>query len=230
MRIPRLYVPALDAAEVQLEADSSRRLRKVLRLGGGDRVTLFDGAGLEADAVLLDGARAAAVESTRRVSEPGPLVHLHPALIRANRFDWVIEKAVELGATSITPVISERSLIGERGDRAERWRRIAIEAAEQSNRKLMPSVRAPVLLETALEAAPGKLIVAWEREKLAPLGHAIEGAAELSLFTGPEGGYSDAEIKAARAAGAELVTLGPFTLRAETAAIVALGAIRLALA
>jgi 16S rRNA (uracil1498-N3)-methyltransferase len=227
VRVPRLYVPSLDASEVQLSPERTRRLRKVLRLREGDRLILFDGAGLEADAVLLEGACAASVKTTRQVTEQGPSVHLYPALIRANRLDWVIEKAVELGAASITPVICERSLIDESGDRSERWRRIAIEAAEQSNRKLLPPVHRPAVFEAALRAASGRLIVAWEAEKAASLAQAVKCAGEVALFTGPEGGYSDAEIGAARAAGADLITLGPHTLRAETAAIVALGAVML---
>lgn len=228
MRVPRLYVPQLEAPTVELGAESARRLKRVLRLRTGANLVLFDGKVLEADAVLLEGGRVASVTATRRVTEPGPRIHLFPALIRANRFDWVIEKAVELGAASITPVICEHSLIDESGDRADRWRRIAIEAAEQSNRKLLPPVQQPQRLEAALAAATGKLIVAWEGEKATALQPSLKGADEISLFTGPEGGYSEAEIESSRAAGAALVTLGPFTLRAETAAIVALGAARLA--
>ena len=227
MRIPRLYVPELNRTVVGLDADSARRLKKVMRMSDGDRVTLFDGRGLEADAVLVEGGRHVSISALRQVEESGPIIHLYPALIRANRFDWVIEKAVELGARSIRPVVCERSLIDEAGDRSERWRRLAIEAAEQSGRKLLPEVHPPQRLETALTNAAGKLVVAWEREPSATVAESVHHTSELSLFTGPEGGYSDAEIENARISGANLVTLGPYTLRAETAAIILLGAAKL---
>jgi 16S rRNA (uracil1498-N3)-methyltransferase len=225
--VPRLYVPELSTERVELDVDTVRRLKKVLRLRGGDRLVLFDGLGLEADALLEEGGRAATVLTKRQVTESGPSIHLYPALVRANRFDWVVEKAVELGASSITPVVCERSLIDETGDRSERWRRVVIEAAEQSNRKLLPAINAPQRFEVALAAAGKKAVVAWEGEKSRTLQQSVENRQEISLFTGPEGGYSDREIECAQQAGAELVTLGPYTLRAETAAIVGLGAVRL---
>lgn len=227
MRIPRLYVPELGSEQVALDRESARRLKKVLRLRAGDPLTLFDGKGIEADAVLLEGGLTASVKATRKVGESGRPIHLYPALIRANRFDWVIEKAVELGASSIHPVVCERSLIDETGDRADRWRRLSIEAAEQSSRTLLPPVHAPRRFEAAIEEAGGTIVLAWEGETTVTLREALPEAKELSLFTGPEGGYSEAEIEVARRAGARLITLGPYTLRAETAAIVALGAVRL---
>ncbi|HEX5940405.1 MAG TPA: RsmE family RNA methyltransferase [Dehalococcoidia bacterium] len=227
MRIPRLYVPELNRTVVGLDAGSARRLKKVLRMSDGDRVTLFDGKGLEADAVLVEDGRQVSISALRQVEESGPVIHLYPALIRANRFDWVVEKAVELGARSIRPVVCERSLIDEAGDRSERWRRLVIEAAEQSGRKLLPEVHPPQRFETAIAEAAGGVILAWEGEKLATLREAVQDASELSLFAGPEGGYSDAEVEMGKRAGATLVTLGPYTLRAETAAIILLGASKL---
>jgi 16S rRNA (uracil1498-N3)-methyltransferase len=93
LSVPRLYVPELSTERVELDVDTVRRLKKVLRLRGGDRLVLFDGLGLEADALLEEGGRAATVLTKRQVTESGPSIHLYPALARANRFDWVVEKA-----------------------------------------------------------------------------------------------------------------------------------------
>ncbi|MEX2238030.1 MAG: RsmE family RNA methyltransferase [Dehalococcoidia bacterium] len=226
MRVPRFYTASdLRKDEVTLEPDTTRRLRTVLRLRPGDLVRLFDGAGREAKGRLLEGG-AIAVYSRGKAHEQGPEVHLFPALFKANRFDWLVEKAVELGATAIHPVVCERSILDERSRRAARWRRIAVEAAEQSERRVIPPVHEAVSFQRGLEEAPGLKVFAWEGEPSRRIDVATLGeGAPVSIFTGPEGGYTDAEVEMARAAGALIVTLGQFTLRAETAAVVALGAV-----
>ena len=110
MRIPRIYVATgLGEETVALPSDTARRLSKVLRLRSGDRVDLFDGRGGVAEAVLV-GSEQAEVKRRYTMAEMGPRVCLYPALIRANRFDWLVEKGVELGAAAITPVHCERSI------------------------------------------------------------------------------------------------------------------------
>lgn len=224
MRIPRLYSRGGVASDViALDPELARRISRVLRLRDGARVDLFDGKGNEVEGVLA----GATVEVTRRYTavEEGPEVHLYPALIRANRFDWLVEKTVELGATEIHPVRCARSIVDEGGGRLERWRRIAVEAAEQSERRIVPAIHEPVAFADGIRHAAGELIVAWEAER-AGQGWPGGAAGRVSLFSGPEGGYTEDEIALAREAGATTVGLGPFVLRAETAAIALVALVR----
>jgi 16S rRNA (uracil1498-N3)-methyltransferase len=222
MRVPRIYLPAdFSHREVALDRDTTRRLASVRRLGEGDKVRLFDGSGNEAEGMLAKGARSVTIDRTWQEEETLPEIHLYPALIKANRFDWLVEKATELGASTINPVVCARSLPDKRTGRLDRWQRIAAEAAEQSERTLVPRLAAPQPFAAALTSAPGVKLIAWEGQRDLPFESAVSNP-PLSLFSGPEGGYTDSEIETATASGAQLIGLGPLTLRAETAAIVML--------
>jgi 16S rRNA (uracil1498-N3)-methyltransferase len=232
----RFYVPSplppFGACAVTGEA--AHRIARVLRLRPGESVRLFDPTGREVEAIIgqMRGAEVtvALVDDLPPVPH-GPRLHLYQALIRPNRYEWLLEKATELGAASITPVLTERVQVrpAELGRaRATRWERIAIEAAEQCGRRTLPRLAEPHSFGEAVAHAPGLLLLPWEagREQQPPLGAALRhlGAipSELSIFIGPEGGFSAAEAAGARAAGAQLVSLGPLVLRAETAALAAL--------
>jgi 16S rRNA (uracil1498-N3)-methyltransferase len=242
----RFFVPwALPAeGECAVTGDAAHRIGRVLRLAPGARVRLFDTGGREVEAEIASIGKASV--TVRLAGElpperPGPHIHLFPALIRPNRFEWLLEKATELGAASVVPIISERCQVRPAelgGAKAARWRRIVAEAAEQCGRRTLPDLRPPVPFMAALAGAPGLIVLPWEEERTrAPLlGEALRSAAcgvrraacegpstaEASIFVGPEGGFSEAEAAVARAGGAVLVSLGPRVLRAETAAIAAL--------
>jgi 16S rRNA (uracil1498-N3)-methyltransferase len=218
-------------SEIVLGGDAAYRISRVLRLAVNTRVRLFDGSGRSWPATILD-VRGRQV----RLAAGGP--EEHPALcgtallagmIRPNRFEWLIEKATELGATAILPVICTHGAVrtAEIGDsRLERWRRIAIEAAEQCGRVTIPTLAPPTPLSQAVASVAGRLIIAAEpAHGIAPaFGSLISGAGgqPITVLTGPEGGLTADEIRAALGSGGEPASLGPLVLRAETAAIAAL--------
>ena len=220
----RLYIdPAeFDQSEVVLSAERSRRLSSVLRMRSGAALRVFDGHGREREATLIDQdasrqrarlARGAAVVPVR---EPSARVTLCCAFPRGTRGDWIVEKATELGVAAFVVIESDRAVLHPGEGRVERWRRIAIEAAEQSGRAVVPAFEeTPPGGALTLVADPGATLT--PREAL----DRVAGLAEsIALYIGPEGGWSDDE-RATHDHGA-LVSLGPRTLRVETAALVAL--------
>ena len=228
----RFFVPAgtLKAHEITLSGSLAHRLARVLRLRRGDRVVLTEGGEREFEVELTDVSAntVTGVVTGERPSPPESAIEvvLYQSLIRPNRFDIALEKGTELGVARFVPVINARSQIDEasRG-RAERWARLVVEAAEQCGRGRLPAIDPPLPFEEALADAPGLLIVPYEAESANRLADYLRALPEtpqtVSLFIGPEGGYSEEEIAFARRSGAALVTLGRQVLRSETAAIVA---------
>jgi 16S rRNA (uracil1498-N3)-methyltransferase len=234
----RFYVapPALDADAITIDTHLAQRLAKVLRLHAGDEVTLFDGSGSEVQARInaLDARAglATVLERYDGAPEPRVRVHLYQAITKGERFEWLIEKGTEVGVAAFTPLITARSVVrtGGEGARLDRWRRIAVEAAEQSGRSVVPAVNPPATFDDAIARADGVLLLPYEAAPTeAPsVQHAIDAEVDalfalsaVSIFIGPEGGYEDAEVERARAAGAAVVTIGPRVLRSETAGLVA---------
>ncbi len=227
----RFYVqePLAEGAVLTLPRDRSLQIAKVLRLRPGDEIVLFDGRGGEYPAWLIDISPERTVVSTglRRVgrADPQPAIHLAPALLKADKFDWVVQKATELGVVAITPVITERTVISLAADRAgrrrERWQRIAIEAAEQSGRTRIPVVADPIPFTNLLERTPGTpALLFWEGEREQSLAPVLSGnGGPLLVLVGPEGGFTPGEVQTAIEAGGQTVSLGPLILRSETAAI-----------
>jgi len=222
----RLFVPdAPDTGGVVRIPRAELRHLRVLRLGPGDRLCVFDDAGREHEVVL---EQVTAREATGRVvatslaSRESPLeLVLMPALVKHDRMDWVVEKATELGVARIAPVVTRFSVA--RGDHAERWRRIATAAAKQCGRTRIPAVDAARPLDVALaDTWPGLRLVAWEEEQAAKLADLPDAANAAVMLIGPEGGLDASEVDAARAAGFTTVSLGRRVLRADTAALVAI--------
>ncbi len=158
-------------------------------------------------------------------------LELYAGLVRANRFDLIVEKATEAGADVITPLISGRSVRGDAPSpsRYERWERLAAEAAEQSGRLYLPVLQPPATLDRLLEK-PGLSILLPHPGEM-PWSQAatlLPARGTLAVVVGPEGGFSDEEVAAARQRGAILASIGPNVLRTETAAIVATALVRAA--
>ncbi len=228
----RFFVPAgtLKAHKIALSGALARRLARVLRLRRGDKVVFTEGGEREFEVELTDISANAVtgVVTGDRPSPPEPAIEvvLYQSLIRPNRFDIAIEKGTELGVARFVPVVHARSQIEEASQgRAERWRRLVVEAAEQCGRGRLPAIDPPLPYEEALASAPGVLVVPYEAESANRLADYLRALPErpqtVSLFIGPEGGYTDEEIALARGSGAALVTLGRQVLRSETAAVVA---------
>jgi 16S rRNA (uracil1498-N3)-methyltransferase len=200
-------------------------LRDVLRLVPGDAVELFDGGGAAWEATVGPGFEALLLGARRETPPGGPALHLLFALAKGEKSELVVQKATELGAARLAPWAAERSVVrldAAKGvERAERWRRIAEEAARQCGRADVPAVDAPARLAAALAAVPaGFRVVVLHGEGGAPLrALGLEGAPGVAAVVGPEGGLTAEELRACQAAGALRASLGPRTLRAETAAI-----------
>jgi len=210
---------------VTLTADEARHLREVLRLKPGDEVSVFDGEGKEFRARVAQARRDFAelelVEEMAPARPESPLqITLAVALLKGEKFDLVVQKATELGVTSIVPLMTQHADIRLRDEsdaskRVARWQRIALEAAKQSGRAFVPEVSLPVAVSLVLSE---RCLLFSERGGTEL--RQIE-TDEITAIIGSEGGWSDEELDQARAAGAQIVTLGGRILRAETAAITA---------
>jgi len=222
---------AFDPTEqiVTLGSDEARHLRDVLRLKAGDEVYVFDGRGREFRCTVSTSKRDTAELRIEAEVEPAkPESHLQlnlcVALLKGEKFDLVVQKTTELGVRKITPLITRYADIHLRDEsdatkRVARWQRIALEAAKQSGRALVPEISSPVRFEAALDVE-GLGVMFSERngEPLEQLGGQVAPESVTALI-GSEGGWSDEEIESARARNFHVITLGGRILRAETAAI-----------
>ena len=240
MRLTRVYIdaPLAPGARVTLSGNAASHVTRVLRLRVGEALTLFNGQGGEY-AAAVDAAHGGEVAVT--VGEHRPLERESPLAItlaqgvsRGERMDLVVQKATELGAVRLVPLLTERSVVRLDARQADRkrnhWRAIAVGACEQSGRNRVPEILAPLALREFLRAAPADAPAqetAALRLLLSPAG--ARSIAELrgplravTVLIGPEGGLDEAEQAAALTAGFASVRLGPRILRTETAAIAAL--------
>ncbi len=214
MTLHRFFVaPALAQGErFPLPVTIERQVRSVLRLGDGDRIVLLTGDGGEATCRLEGGA--CIVESRRSsAGEPAHRLTIVQALLKGDALEGVVREGTELGVASFRLIVTERCVARDLSPRKlERLRTIAREAAEQSERGRIPEVAAPAQLADVLER--GTVMLA-EREDGVRLG---DFASPARVVIGPEGGFSDGELAAARDAGARLAGLGPRILRSRTVA------------
>jgi 16S rRNA (uracil1498-N3)-methyltransferase len=226
----RAFVPAdrLDGPRATLDAAAYRHLIKVLRLAPGASLRIFDGAGTEIDARIESVGRASvevSLGARHRIAAPACAVSLLQAPPRGERMDLIVQKTTELGVARILPVQSERTQVRPGAHQRARWQTIAEEAARQSGRAEVPTIGEPAplaaVLPTASDLADARFVL-WEGEAGQSLPAALTRAAKaVVLLVGPEGGFAEAEVAAARRAGFVAVGLGPRILRSETAAIVA---------
>lgn len=239
----------MPGSTVQLPPAAARHVQ-VLRLQPGDALTLFNGLGDglpgsegEFDATVARMGRSevevivGAYTPTAR--EAGRAVHLAVGMPANERMDWLVEKAAELGAASIQPLMSERSVLRLKGERADKkishWRGVAVAACEQCGRSRVPLIHEAAGLADWLKgiggigdaAAHGSRLLLSLREGSRPLAQAVPGSGALTFLSGPEGGLSPAEEAAAIACGFSPVTLGPRVLRAETAPLACLSLLTL---
>jgi 16S rRNA (uracil1498-N3)-methyltransferase len=212
-----------------------RHIRNVLRLGEGDPVSLFDGRGKEYLASIVQITRGRVVLSLKAeaasvpVESPAKII-LGAALLKAPKFDWLLQKVTELGLSEIVPFSSSHVVPrwggGQTGARGARWEKIVTEAAKQCGRAAIPRIHPLRSFEDALAYDAGRAtkVLLWEKEKAVTLGETVAHSSRVFVLVGPEGGFSAEEALQAQAAGFQPVRLGPRILRAETAgvAIVAL--------
>lgn len=217
---------------VVLTADEARHLRDVLRLNQGDVVYVFDGHGKEFCCVVSqtkrDNAELEILETSDAASPESPLdLALALALLKGDKFDLVVQKATELGVNRILPVLTRNADIqlhdtSDAQKRVVRWQRIALEAAKQSGRAVVPEVRLPIAFSDLLPQEADRCRLMFSERGGMPLTeHSHAQAQSIILLIGSEGGWTDEEIEQARDSEWEIITLGGRILRAETAAIAA---------
>ena len=242
MATPRVHVDGpVDAPGLRPLPAAAARHVQVLRLQPGDALMLFDGRGGQWRArVATMGRRDVQVDVLAHdaVERELPIaVTLALAMPAGDRMDFVVEKATELGAAAIQPLVSERSVVRIAGERAARrvahWQALALAACEQCGRNRVPGVLAVQPLQDWLHglsapmAGEARLLLGWRGAAPWPAASIGRASSPVTLLSGPEGGLSDAEEDAARAHAFSSVSLGPRVLRADTAPLAALAAIAL---
>ncbi len=225
MRSHRAFVNKLEPV-AKLTGSEAAHLR-VLRANVGDMVTLFDGAGLEADAKILaleDFTITLEVGESRVVNlEPPQEITLAIALLKGDKLSEVVRAATELGVSRFQLLTTDHADVKEIGaQKLERLQRVALEASKQCRRAVTPLVLSPIKLKTLEPVTCG--LVAHPGSSLKPR-DALNWAVPITVATGPEGGFSGSEIQWLEARGFVRVGLGPRILRAETAPIAILGAL-----
>lgn len=237
-KLPRFFIDPSQVAgdTITITGDDLRHIRAVLRKKPGDMLTLLDGQGGEYAVSITelrkDEIGTAIIERTQR-ELTGPRIVLGQGLPKADKMDLIVQKATELGASSIVPLITERTIVKVKDveRRVTRWQKIAREAAMQSHRLDIPAIRPLLSLEAFLQTlTPGPAtlyLIPWE-EGTQPIKEVLKAypAAEMIVvLIGPEGGFSLNEAKMAQDNGFHAVSLGPTILRTETAALAALSMI-----
>lgn len=249
----RFYVPkdrwAADATEITLDAGESHHVASVLRGALGDCVHIIDGQGRSAAGEITSLHK----KETRlrlgpvRILPPPPArLVLAVAIPKGSTMDWIIEKAVELGATEIVPLLTQRTVVrlnaSDRPERQRKWQRIAVEACKQCGQPWLPRVRTPRTLSEALLIVPPPsfalpllaslqppvqpLSSLWHPSAPAPTSSPERPTMDASVWIGPEGDFTPEEYAQLRDAGLCPVSLGPLTLRVETASFVCLSVLR----
>jgi 16S rRNA (uracil1498-N3)-methyltransferase len=240
--VHRFFAPALDPGDelVALPREEGEHLTRVLRLGVGDTVAVFDGRGHEwlarvASAVRRD-VRVQLVSRTAPAAEPHVALTVAQAVLKGDKMDDVVRDAVMLGAAAIQPIVTERTETTVaalmRGARVDRWQRVALASVKQSGRAVLPDVRMPLTLETLLEEPPAALRLmlvepgaAAQVDSLSTI-HGAPTPNDAILFIGPEGGWAKREWTSAAAHGVRLVTLGRRTLRADAVPVAAISVLQ----
>ncbi|MGE8497351.1 MAG: 16S rRNA (uracil(1498)-N(3))-methyltransferase [Pseudomonas sp.] len=229
MRLSRFFIDApLSLGQHELPEAQAHYIGRVLRHAVGDAVQLFDGSGQEFLGTLIEvgkkNVRVELHEVFAGMPESPLHIHLGQGLSRGERMDWAIQKATELGAQVISPIISERCEVRLKDERADKrmahWRQVAISACEQCGRSVVPIIHPPILLADWLKQTDAQLKLVLHPVAEPLLSHAKPDS--LAFLIGPEGGLADGEVEQAKAAGFHAARLGPRVLRTETAPVVAL--------
>ena len=236
----RFFVPQLYNEEMYIEGVDARHISKVLRMQPGDKLQIVSDDGVSAmaeiTAIASERVSVRCLEKLAESHEPRVRLVLAQGLAKGEKMDFIIQKAVEMGAYSVIPVAMEHSVVRLDGAKAakkvERWQKIAESAAKQSKRDIIPQVQqVQSMAEMLANCDCATKIIAYECEDRLSLKAALKaaeaagGIKELLLIIGPEGGISEGELELARQAGAVPVSLGRRILRAETAGLVAISAI-----
>lgn len=229
--MPKFFLPSTPGAigeTVYFTPEDARHIARVLRLTPGTEVRAGDGQGYTYRVLLRtvtpQQVTGEVVAKEEEKSEPALKIDLYQSLLKGEKMDWVLQKGTEIGIFAFQPFLSSRSVArpesGQAGKKQDRWSRIALEAAKQSQRGIIPAVRPLVTMEALPWPAGVPALVAWEGEQeknLRQVLAAMPKPEELILIVGPEGGFAREEVEFFMNRGALPVSLGPRILRAETA-------------
>ena len=224
---------------VRIDGPLLHHLRQSLRLQPGETLTITDDRGVRYRTEILEVTHRVLIgrilETSTAPPTTSPSLVLAQSLLKGEKMDWVIQKATELGVDRITPILARQSIVRPRTERIEhqrvRWQRIALEAAQQSERWSVPAIDEPATVSQMLscsQTAASKLLLV-ERAQGSPLRSLSlpDGNHDtVTILIGPEGGWAQEELRAATDHGFVTVTLGPRILRAETAAIAAVSVLQ----
>lgn len=221
----------ITGSEIIIDSEDAAHISKVLRLGIGDEITVCDGRGIDYTAVIREIDKKHAVcdikDSRYCDTEPGVKVTLYQGLPKAAKMDYIIQKTTELGISRIVPAKMSRCVVKLENAAAEekkcaRWQKIAVEAAKQSGRGVIPEVAMPMDFDEIIEELKQSDLVfaPYECEEETHLRDVLQNCGEVknvSFIIGPEGGYDITEVDKLKAAGIKTITLGRRILRTETA-------------
>lgn len=232
MSLSRFHLPASEwpsaADSLTLTGDEAAHCARVLRRQVGDAVEVFDGEGRVAQADITAVSKSSVTLHVTSLQQHAPLphrIHLLPPMIKAEPFEWLLEKAVELGATSIQPTVTERTIVHLSGDHLDKkmikWRRHMIESAKQCHTPFVTRLEKPrPFAQVIAGLPPGILKILPALSEHSRTLHGIaNGQTEACIAIGPEGDFTPAEEALAQQHGFVSITLGPLILRAETAVI-----------
>lgn len=213
-----------------LDENASHHLSRVLRVKKGDDVTLFNGEGGEYSAIITHidkkGVSVKILSYSPREAESPIAIHLAQGIARGEKMDFIIQKAVELGVSKITPLITERCNVRLPNEREEKrlkhWQSVAISACEQSGRNRIPSILPPIALTEWVPKVESEQCFVLSPHVQAKLSPDLPPLSSITLLIGPEGGLSDQEVSYALQHGFLPLNLGPRVMRTETASIASL--------
>lgn len=229
MAVRRFYSADLRKGKVELDAEQAAHARKVLRVEVGHVLELFDGAGSVAQGRVIETGRRVVLEvdQVHTAARPGPWIDLAVAVPKGGRADVMVEKASELGADRLIPLLTDRSVVDPRGGKLERFERLALESAKQCGRNFVMQVDDPTPLKQVLAAADHDVrLIADPRNPVQNVHSLFAAAKRVIVLIGPEGGWTEDELNAAFSGGFRGWRLGPHVLRIETAACAALAILR----
>jgi 16S rRNA (uracil1498-N3)-methyltransferase len=229
----RFYVacPQVEDGILKVEGDEVRHIRKVLRLRRGDEIHVFDGSGMEYEGTIAEEGHFSISIRVRNIfpsqTESDLEITLAQSLLKGEKMDYLVQKAIELGIKRIVPFFSSRSIPlleeAKRLNRHKRWEKIAIGASKQCGRGGLPRIDPPGSFSGMLESAPKESLrlILWEKEgkRLKEVLGKEEGRKEVFFIVGPEGGLSQEEVEEAEKAQFIPVTLGKRILRSETTSL-----------
>lgn len=236
MRIPRIFHPDVLKVDqvIALSADASNHLANVLRLDSGHPIVLFNGDGTEYSGELTEVKKRqvfASVDAKLSINVESPLlIHLGQGVSRGDRMDFAIQKAVELGVSEITPILTERCAVKLSPERWQKkhqqWLKLIQSACEQCGRNTLPTLHKPISLSEWLRQSTNQARVTLDPKATKSIKHLTLSPQGVRLLIGPEGGLTDNEIYSTEQAGFDAVQMGPRVLRTETAAIAAISALQ----